>query len=160
MMRMDEKLHIEMHRMVDELGKFSIHMTVAPKKVMSPAQCEEFVRDLLLEITKECFHDGADLIGHVKAFLTSEHGTSLGASLVDFKLGVVMSNGLDSRGLKVGDLTVHVIVHGIWDDDVRHAAMETIERLLPERHITYTVLQDYYEKEKGMAHHAPHEKKE
>jgi hypothetical protein len=159
-MRMDEKLHIEMHRMVDELGKFSIHMTVTPKHVMSKDQCEEFLNDLLIQITKECFHDGADLIGHVKAFLTSEHGTSLGASLVDFKVGVVMSNGLDSRGLKVGDLTIHVIVHGIWDDDVRHAAMETIERILPERHIAYTVLQDYYEKEKGMAHHAPHEKKE
>jgi hypothetical protein len=160
MMAMDEKLHIEMHRMVDELGKFSIHMTVRPREPMSPAECEGFLRDLLMQITEECFHDGADLIGHVKAFLTSEHGTSLGASLVDFKLGVVMSNGLDARGLIEGDLTVHVIVHGIWDDDVRHAAMETIERLLPERRMAYTVLQDYYEKEKGMAHHSSPEKKE
>ena len=159
-MRMDDKLHIEMHRLVDELGKFSIHMTVRPPTVMAPAQCEEFVRELLLQITHECFHDGADLIGHVKAFLTSEHGTSLGASLIDFKLGVVMSNGLDDRGLTEGDLTVHVIVHSIWDNDVRHAAMEVLERLLPERHIAYTVLQDYYEKEKGMAHHTHPAKKE
>jgi hypothetical protein len=160
MIIMDEKLHIEMHRLVDELGKFSIHMTVKPAKTMSAAECEDFVRDLLIQITKECFHDGADLIGHVKAFITSEHGTSLGASLIDFKLGVVISNGLDARGINVGDMTVHVIVHGIWDDDVRHASMETIERLLPERHIAYTVLQDYYEKEKGMAHHTHPEKKE
>ncbi len=33
--------------------------------------------------------------------------------------------------MKVGDLTVHVIVHGIWDPDVMHASMETIEKMMP-----------------------------
>jgi hypothetical protein len=153
MKEMDEELHIEMHRLVDELGKFSIHMTIRPEKVMSRQQSEDFVVQLLKEITKECMHDGADLVGHVKAFLLSEHGTSVGVSLVHLDIPVTVNNSIDSRGLTVGDLTVHVIVHGIWDPDVMHASMETIERLLPEQGIRYDIIQDYYEKEKGVAHH-------
>jgi hypothetical protein len=153
MKEMDEKLHIDMHRMVDELGKFSIHMTIRPTEPMGRAKAEEFVKELLTDITKECMHDGADLVGHVKAFLISEHGTTIGASLVHLEIPVTINNGFDERGLTVGDLTVHVIVHGIWDPDVMHASMETIERIMPAYRIKYEVLQDYYEKEKGEAHH-------
>jgi len=153
MKEMDEQLHIDMHRMVDELGKFSIHMTIHPAKPMGRTEAEGFVKELLTDITKECMHDGADLVGHVKAFLISEHGTTIGASLVHLEIPMTINNGFDERGLTVGDLTVHVIVHGIWDPDVMHASMETIERIMPAYRIKYEVLQDYYEKEKGEAHH-------
>lgn len=153
MKEMDEDLHIDHHRMVDELGKFSIHMTVRPASVMGRDECERFIRELLTGITKECMHDGADLVGHVKSFLISEHGTSLGASLVHLDIPMTINNAIDQRGLSVGDLTVHVIVHGIWDPDVKHASMETIEELLPRYGIVYEVLQDYYETEKGIEHH-------
>ena len=153
MKEMDEQLHIDMHRMVDELGKFSIHMTIRPAEPMGRAEAEGFIRELLTDITKECMHDGADLVGHVKAFLISEHGTTIGASLVHLEIPMTINNGFDERGLTVGDLTVHVIVHGIWDPDVMHASMETIERIMPAYRIKYVVLQDYYEKEKGEAHH-------
>jgi hypothetical protein len=128
-------------------------MTVRPDKVMSRKAAEDFVVSLLTEITKECMHDGADLVGHVKAFLLSEHGTSVGVSLVHLDIPVNINNSIDERGLTVGDLTVHVIVHGIWDPDVKHASMETIERMLPELKIKYDIIQDYYETEKGIAHH-------
>jgi hypothetical protein len=149
----DQDLHIEHHRMVDELGKFSIHMTIRPLVVMGKGECERFIRELLIGITKECMHDGADLVGHVKSFLISEHGTSIGASLVHLDIPMTINNAIDDRGLTVGDLTVHVIVHGIWDPDVKHASMETIEELLPRYGIKYEILQDYYETEKGIAHH-------
>ncbi|HSV42863.1 MAG TPA: hypothetical protein VLH13_05580 [Methanomassiliicoccales archaeon] len=153
MKEMDEELHIDMHRMVDELGKFSIHMTIRPRKVMDRATAETFSKELLTDITKECMHDGADLVGHVKSFLMSEHGTSLGASLIHLDIPININNSIDDRGLMVGDLTVHVIVHGIWDPDVKHASMETIESIMPKYGIDYVILQDYYEKEKGVAHH-------
>ena len=153
MKEMDEELHIDHHRMVDELGKFSIHMTIHPGSVMGRDECERFIRELLIGITKECMHDGADLVGHVKSFLISEHGTSLGASLVHLDIPMTINNAIDQRGLSVGDLTVHVIVHGIWDPDVKHASMETIEELLPRYGVKYEILQDYYETEKGIEHH-------
>jgi hypothetical protein len=153
MKEMDEELHIEMHRLVDELGKFSIHMTIHPDKVMDPATCEAFVRELLETITKECFHDGADLVGHIKSFVYSEYNTTLAASLIHQDTPVYITNALDKRGLKVGDMTVHVIVHGIWDDTVKHASMESIESVMPKYGIKYDILQDYYETEKGIAHH-------
>jgi hypothetical protein len=150
---MDEDIHIEMHRMVDELGKFSIHMTIRPDRVMDKEHAEEFIRELLTEITKECMHDGADLVGHVKSFLISEHETTLGGSLVHLDIPMNITNAIDDRGLNVGDLTVHVIVHGIWDPDVKHASMETIEKIMPKYGIRYEILQDYCETEKGVAHH-------
>jgi predicted glycosyl hydrolase (DUF1957 family) len=153
MKEMDEDIHIDMHRMVDELGKFSIHMTIHPDRAMDKDLAEKFIRELLTEITKECMHDGADLVGHVKSFLISEHETTLGGSLVHLNIPMNITNAIDDRGLKVGDLTVHVIVHGIWDPDVKHASMETIEKILPKYGIKYEILQDYYETEKGVAHH-------
>lgn len=153
MKEMDEDIHIDMHRMVDELGKFSIHLTIHPDHVMDKDLAEKFIRELLTEITKECMHDGADLVGHVKSFLISEHETTLGGSLVHLDIPMNITNAIDDRGLSVGDLTVHVIVHGIWDPDVKHASMETIEKIMPKYGIKYVILQDYYETEKGVAHH-------
>ena len=112
-----------------------------------------FVGELLETITKECMHDGADLVGHIKAFVYSEHKTTLGASLIHQDMPVNITNALDERGLTVGDMTVHVIVHGIWDDTVMHASMESIESVMPKYGIKYDMLQDYYETEKGIAHH-------
>ncbi len=57
-----------------------------------------FIRELLTDITKECMHDGADLVGHVKSFLISEHGTSLGASLVHLDIPMTINNALRPEG--------------------------------------------------------------
>ena len=86
-----------------------------------------------------------------KRSLLSEHGTLVGPrwyiSDIPDRLSTI---AIDNRGMKVGDLTVHVIVHGIWDPDVMHASMETIERVMPQPIVSNTKsLQDYYEKEKG-----------
>ena len=149
---MDEELHLEMHRAADELGKFSIHMKVHMQEPMGREQAGEFLDNLLVRITEECMRDGADLIGHVKAFLEPIGGGTLGASLVDFKVGTQLSNGLTAR-VTDADLTVHVIVHGLWDPDVRHSSMEMIEKVMAEKGVRYEIIKDYYETEKSIAHH-------
>jgi hypothetical protein len=149
---MDEELHLEMHRMADELGKFSIHMKVHMRPPMDSEQAGEFLDHLLVQITEECMRDGADLIGHVKAFLEPSIGGTLGASLVDFKIGTQLSNGLTGP-VSEADLTVHVIMHGLWDPDVRHASMEMIEKVMAEKGVKFEVLKDYYETEKSISHH-------
>jgi hypothetical protein len=149
---MDEELHLEMHRAADELGKFSIHMMVHMKTPMEPEQAGEFLDRLLVQITEECMRDGADLIGHVKAFLEPKEGGTLGASLVDFSIGTQLSNGLTGP-VSDADLTVHVIVHGLWDPDVRHSSMEMIENVMAEKGVRFDVIKDYYEVEKSIAHH-------
>ncbi len=149
---MDEELHLEMHRAADELGKFSIHMKVHMEKPMDREQAGQFLNYLLVQVTEECMRDGADLIGHVKAFLEPESGGTLGASLVDFKIGTQLSNGL-TVPVSDADLTVHVIVHGLWDPDVRHSSMEMIEKVMAEKCVKFEILKDYYETEKSISHH-------
>jgi hypothetical protein len=149
---MDEELHLEMHRAADELGKFSIQMKVHMKRPMDRETAGKFLDYLLVQITEECFRDGADLIGHVKAFLEPAAGGTLGASLVDFKVGTQLSNGLTGP-VSDADLTIHVIVHGLWDPDVRHASLEMIEKVMAEKDIKFEVIKDYFETEKSIAHH-------
>jgi hypothetical protein len=149
---MDEELHLEMHRAADELGKFSIHMKVHMHKPMTREEAGKFLDDLLVQITEECMRDGADLIGHVKAFLEPAVGGTLGASLVDFKIGTQLSNGLTAP-VSEADLTVHVIVHGLWDPDVRHSSMEMIEKVMAEKGVKFDIIKDYYETEKSISHH-------
>jgi hypothetical protein len=149
---MDEELHLEMHRAADELGKFSIHMKVHFAEPIDPEKAGKFLDHLLVQITEECMRDGADLIGHVKAFLEPESGGTLGASLVDFSVGTQLSNGLTGP-VSDADLTIHVIVHGLWDPDVRHSSMEMIEKVMAEAGVSFDVIKDYYEIEKSIAHH-------
>ncbi len=149
---MDEELHLEMHRAADELGKFSIHMKVHTKEPMDPERAGKFLDHLLVQITEECMRDGADLIGHVKAFLEPANGGTLGASLIDFNTGTQLSNGLTGP-VSDADLTVHVIVHGLWDPDVRHASMEKIENVMAENGVRFEVIKDFYETEKSISHH-------
>jgi hypothetical protein len=149
---MDEELHLEMHRMADELGKFSIHMKVHMPKPMDRETAGKFLDHLLVQITEECMRDGADLIGHVKAFLEPPTGGTLGASLVDLTIGTQLSNGL-TEPVTEADLTIHVIVHGLWDPDVRHSSLEMIEKVMAEKNIRFDVIKDYYETEKSIAHH-------
>lgn len=149
---MDEELHLEMHRAADELGKFSIHMKVHTKEPMDPERAGKFLDHLLVQITEGCMRDGADLIGHVKAFLEPANGGTLGASLIDFNTGTQLSNGLTGP-VSDADLTVHVIVHGLWDPDVRHASMEKIENVMAENGVRFEVIKDFYETEKSISHH-------
>lgn len=149
---MDEELHLEMHRAADELGKFSIHMKVHMHTAMDREQAGKFLDYLLVQITEECMRDGADLIGHVKAFLEPAVGGTLGASLVDFKVGTQLSTGLTGP-VSDADLTIHVIVHGLWDPDVRHASLEMIDKVMAEKGVKFEVIKDYYETEKSIAHH-------
>jgi hypothetical protein len=148
----DDALHLEMHRAADELGKFAARLKIRKSKGMSPKLAKEFMDSLLVEVTKECFADGADLIGHVKAFMHTETGTLM-ASLVDMKTGVQLTSGLEEGPFKEAEVTLHVIVHGIWDDKVKEASRRGIRKAIKKFNLDLEVLQDYFETEKSIEHH-------
>lgn len=148
----DDALHLELHRAADELGKFAARLKVHKSKGISPATAKEFMDSLLVNVTKECFADGADLIGHVKAFMHTETGTLM-ASLVDMKIGVQLTSGLEEGSFKEAEVTLHVIVHGIWDDKVREASRRGIQKTIKKFNLDLEVLQDYFETEKSIEHH-------
>ena len=148
----EEELHLDMHRAADELGKFAARLMIRYDAGITPDKAKKFMDSLLVTVTKECFVDGADLIGHVKAFMHSPDG-SLMASLVDLKIGVQLTSGLSEKPFQEAEVILHVIVHGIWDDKVRDATRAGIKKVIDQYKFKLEVLQDYYETEKSIEHH-------
>jgi hypothetical protein len=148
----DEELHLEMHRAADSLGKFATKMQIHVKKGMGPEDAKRFEDKLLLTVAADLFQNGADLIGHIKSFLHAPTGTLM-ASLVDTRIGVQLTSGLEHQKFQEAEVTLHVIVHGLWDPDVRDVSNKSIEKVCHEMGIEYEVLQDYFETEKSIAHH-------
>ncbi|HUT27059.1 MAG TPA: hypothetical protein VMW85_03290 [Methanomassiliicoccales archaeon] len=149
----DDDLHLEMHRAVDELGKFSLHMQMNFGKGAPANKAISFVEELLIQVTDACLHHGADLIGHVKAFMMVDEGSNVGFSLIHQKMQVNITRQLKSDIVENADVIVHVIVHGIWDPEVRELTMGVLDGLSKSREITFHVIKDYYETEKSVEHH-------
>ncbi|MEM0449305.1 MAG: hypothetical protein QW520_05735 [Methanomassiliicoccales archaeon] len=148
----DDELHLEMHRAADELGKYAARLMIRREQGISPQAAKDFMRDLLVTVTKECFSAGADLIGHVKAFMHADGGTLMG-SLVDMEVGVQLTSGLGKKNFNEAEVTLHVIVHGIWDDKVKDASRLGIEKTIRKHSMELEVLQDYFDTEKSIEHH-------
>ena len=151
-MEEDDELHLDLHRAADELGKFATRMHVHPREAISKERAKEFLRTLLITVTTDCMNRGADMIGHVKAFINASPGTLMG-SLVDLSVGVVVTDGMEEGKIEEMDVILHVIVHGIWDPVVRDVSMASIEEVCREFDAEFEIVQDYYETEKSISHH-------
>jgi len=138
------------HRASDELGKFSMWLRLYIKDPLDGQRSEEMVLDLMNGITKECFARGADMIGHIKSFLTAEGGSTISVSLIDLDIPPTVQNRFDGTKMMRGELIVHVIVHGMWDPQVRETSLEFTKGFMSERAIDYEVINDFYEKEKRI----------
>ncbi len=138
------------HRASDELGKFSMWVRLYIKDPLDGELSERMVLDLMNGITKECFARGADMIGHVKSFLTAEGGSTISVSLIDMDIPPTVQNRFDGTRMMRGELIVHVIVHGLWDPQVRETSLEFTKGFMAERGIDYEVINDFYEKEKRV----------
>jgi len=123
-----DEIHLAMHREADELGKFASHLSVHSPKPLSQEETVRFLDELLYQITKGCMEHGADLVGHVKAFLRSEQG-AMSASLIDIERRSNVTHDFGhGTTFQDAEITLHVIVHGIWDDEVREQSLEAMGR--------------------------------
>jgi len=138
------------HRASDELGKFSMWLRLYIKDPLDATQSEKMVLDLLDEVTAECFRQGADMIGHIKSFLTAEGGSTISVSLIDMDIPPTVQVRFDGTKMMRGELIVHVIVHGMWDPQVREASLKVTKDFMAQRSIDYEVINDFYEKEKRI----------
>lgn len=138
------------HRATDELGKFSMWLRLYVPDALDGKMSEKMVLDLLDRITKECFAQGADMIGHIKSFLTAEGGATISVSLIDLDIPPTVQNRFDGTKMNRGELIVHVIVHGMWDPQVRETSLMITKDFMKERNIDYEVVNDFYEKERRI----------
>ena len=146
-------LHLEIHRAVDELGKYAIELEIMPEKPISKEDMKAFIDEIMRRPTFACLENGADIIGHVKSFLiVGEHGNIM-SSIVDERKPTKIKDFVDIDEIGDSILVLHVIVHGIWDDRIRELTLPLIEETCKKWNIGYKILADYFDLEKSIAHH-------
>jgi hypothetical protein len=146
------RLHLEIHRAVDELGKYAIEIRMKSQRGISKKDVLGFIEDLMRAATKNCLDHGADMVGHVKSILISEDG-SIMSSIVDYDVATKVKDNMEADTIYEAVLTLHVILHGIWDDVIRDHTKEILPGVAKKWKISYEIVADYFDTEKSIEHH-------
>lgn len=146
------KLHLEIHRAVDELGKYAIELDVASPEGIPKDKLIGFMDEMMRTATDDCFKHGADLIGHIKGFVKTGNDTIM-FSMVHPEIPTNIQDHIPQDSLKECLCVLHVIVHGIWDDVIRQCVLEVLPDIAKKWGIPYTIRADFYDTEKSIAHH-------
>ncbi|MBR1974022.1 MAG: hypothetical protein IKC93_06620 [Candidatus Methanomethylophilaceae archaeon] len=146
-------LHLEIHRAVDELGKYAIELELMPKDGISKEKIKEFIDEVMRKPTLACLENGADIIGHVKSMLIVGDKGSIMSSIVDENRPTKMTDAVEVDVIDDAILVLHIIVHGLWDDKIRELTLPLIEEVCAKWGIGYKILADYFDVEKSIAHH-------
>lgn len=148
-------LHLEIHRSVDELGKYAIE-TEIDCGGMDKEKVKEFIGEMMKQSTAQCMENGADLVGHVKSFLiVGDDGCdgSIMSSIIDENRPIKIKDQCKTDKIGKAVFVFHVIVHGIWDDKIRELVLKITPEIYKNYGISYSVIADYYDLEKSIAHH-------
>ena len=146
-------LHLEIHRAVDELGKYAIELELMPEDGISKEKIKEFIDEVMRKPTLACLENGADIIGHVKSMLIVGDKGSIMSSIVDENRPTKMTDAVEVDVIDDAILVLHIIVHGLWDDKIRELTLPLIEEVCAKWGIGYKILADYFDVEKSIAHH-------
>lgn len=147
-----DRLHLEIHRAVDELGKYAIDINISAPKGIPKSTVLKFLEDIMTTVTKSCMDHGADLVGHVKSFFSNDDG-SIMSSIVDHRAPPRIKDALNAKTVYNARFMLHIIVHGIWDDHVRESTLDVLDGVFGKWKIPYTITADHYDTEKSIAHH-------
>ncbi len=146
-------LHLELHRAVDELGKYALELEIIAKDGISKDDMKLFIDEIMRVPTMACLENGADLIGHIKSFLIVEGHGNIMSSIVDENKPIKIKDFLDVDTIDDAILVLHYIVHGIWDDKIRELTLPLIEGICKKWNVEFKILADYFDVEKSIAHH-------
>jgi len=146
-------IELDMHRSIDELGKFSVTLRIDGKCDMTPAEVCGLLNEITMKVTQACFDRGADMIGHVKACAHNADNeiNICTANLTSFKRGVMTNDMMNGTPFVTGGyIMLHVIVHGLWDPEVRGISLPVIDRIMTSAGLEYRVIRDFFESEKRV----------
>jgi len=144
-------VELDMHRSIDELGKFSVTLKIDTERDISSKEICLLLEEIMMNVTKACFDAGADMIGHVKscAHNADDEIRICTANLTSFKIGI-RTNDMMNGTFNGGYIMLHVIVHGLWDPQVREISLASIESLMKMKGLEYRVMRDFFESEKRV----------
>ncbi|MDR0791430.1 MAG: hypothetical protein LBE47_02705 [Methanomassiliicoccaceae archaeon] len=145
-------VELDMHRSIDELGKFSVTLKIDTERDIFPNDMCSILERMMIDITKACFDNGANMIGHVKACAhNADDGNNIcTANLTSFRTGVRTNDMMNGMPFNSGYIMMHVIVHGLWDPQVREISLKAIDGLIPSYGLEYRVMRDFFETEKRV----------
>ena len=146
-------LHLEIHRAVDELGKYALELELISKDGISKDDMKKFIDEIMREPTIACLENGADIIGHIKSFLIVGDDGSIMSSIVDERKPIKMKDALEVDTIKDSILVLHYIVHGIWDDKIRELVLPFLPKICSKWGLEYKILADYFDLKKSIEHH-------
>ena len=146
-------LHLEIHRAVDELGKYAIEIELRSEKGIPKEDMKGFIDEMMRLPTKACLENGADIIGHVKSFLIVGDSGNIMSSIVDERRPTKMKDSVTIDVIHEAILVLHIIVHGIWDDRIREITLPFVPQVCGKWGLEYRVMADYFDLEKSIAHH-------
>jgi hypothetical protein len=144
-------VELDMHRSIDELGKFSVTLKIDTESDIDSSDVCSLLSEMMINVTKACFDKGADMIGHVKSCAhNAEDETRIcTANLTSFRTGV-RTNDMMHGKFNGGYIMLHVIVHGLWDPQVREISLASIDALMRSKGLEYRVMRDFFESEKRV----------
>ena len=145
-------VELDMHRSIDSLGKFSVTLKVDTPRDLTSAEVCDLLDRMMIKVTKACFDKGADMIGHVKscAHNADDELNICSANLTSFKKGVMTNDLMHGKKFNSGYIMLHVIVHGLWDPQVREISLAAIADLMGSDGLEYRVMRDFFESEKRV----------
>ncbi|MCL2142666.1 MAG: hypothetical protein FWH44_00160 [Methanomassiliicoccaceae archaeon] len=145
-------VELDMHRSIDELGKFSVTLKIDTERDMAPDAVCGLLKRMMTDVTKACFDKGADMIGHIKACAHNgdDEKNICTANLTSFKRGVMTNDMMSGTLFNSGYIMLHVIVHGLWDPQVREISLAAIDVLMKNDGLEYRVMRDFFESEKRV----------
>ncbi|MGE4274535.1 MAG: hypothetical protein AB7E27_00560 [Candidatus Methanomethylophilaceae archaeon] len=146
-----KEVELDRHRSIDQLGKFSVNLKIDTPRNVPDQEVADILTQLLNRVGHACLDNGADMIGHIKSCAHGIDDRMCSANLTSFRVGVELENKLQGEGIDSGYIMLHVIVHGLWDPQVRELSLEEIDRLMSDHGLGYRIIRDFYETEKRVS---------
>lgn len=144
------EVDLDMHRSIDQLGKFSMNLKIDSDRNVPDHEVETILTEILNRVGHACLDNGADMIGHIKSCAHGIDERVCSANLTSFRVGVELENKLLGEGIDSGYIMLHVIVHGLWDPQVREISLKEIDRTMNEHGLSYRIIRDFFETEKRV----------
>ena len=145
-----KEIELDMHRSIDNLGKFSVNLKIDSDKRLDDAAVIQLLNEIMNRVGHSCMESGADMIGHIKSCAYDNEERMCSANLTSFRVGVEYENNLQGHGMRSGYVMLHVIVHGLWDPQVRDISMAQIDEIMQANELDYRIIRDYFEEEKRV----------
>ena len=111
-----------------DAGSFGLKLDFHSHEEIPTERFASMIEDVLTEVGKRVMEEHGSLLGHIKAFITTPHGT-LKVNLIDLELGPDSLNRISSKVVSEGEMKFMAALIGLSDHTVEEIMEESLEAL-------------------------------